>query len=131
VKNLIFDTGALLAGDRDDPVMKAIVTAARDANATIFVPAACIAEAWRNGSRQANLARLLKTANDRPALDENAAKRAGEMLARISGGVHVVDASVVDVALQNEPAAIITSDPNDIHALLAAQPRHRVVVRPI
>lgn len=97
-RTIVFDTGAFIAGDRNGPKIRAIIRAARDERATILVPAGCLAKTWRDGSSQANLARLMKGAHGVPALDAIAAVRAGDR------------------------SIIVTSDPNDMATLLARGP---------
>lgn len=127
-RTIVFDTGALIAGDRNDPKIRAIIRAARDERATILVPAGCLAEAWRDGSSQANLARLMKSVHGVPALDAIAAVRAGERLVRVSPSVGPIDASVANIACSHSPSIIVTSDPNDMASLLASGPPRDVLV---
>jgi hypothetical protein len=83
-----------------------------------------IAQVWRNGSRQALMARLVAaTRIDAP--DEAAARRAGELLAR-TRTVDVVDGLLV--ALVRPGDSVVTSDPGDIKKLLAAAASTAAVV---
>ncbi len=75
-----------------------------------------VAQVWRNGRTQANLARVLQGV-DVVAPDENSARRCGELLAATS--THdVVDGFVVALARRGD--VILTSDPDDISALAKA-----------
>ena len=57
---LVYDTGALIAADRNDQKMwSRHETALYDSDASILVPTVVVAQAWRDGSRQANLVRFL------------------------------------------------------------------------
>ena len=103
-RTIVFDTGALIAGDRNGPEIRAIIRAARDERAMILVPTGSLAKTWRDGSSQANLARLMKNVHGMPALDAIAAVRAGD------------------------PSIIVTSDPNDMASLLARGPSRDVLV---
>lgn len=75
-----------------------------------------MAQAWRDGARQARLARLLR-ATDVREIDESVGRSAGELLGR-SGSSDVVDATVVLLADAGD--RIVTSDPSDIARLADA-----------
>ena len=76
--------------------------------------AAVVAQVWRNGSRQANLARLLASIEVRP-LGAVAARRVGELLA-VSRTRDVVDAHLA--VLVHDGDVVLTSDPADIDRLI-------------
>jgi hypothetical protein len=89
------------------------------------VPLPLLAEVWREGTRQANLARALK-ATERADCTEAVAKRAGELLAA-TGGNNAMDAIVVATAEQRR-ASVVTGDPHDLGQLAThSQPRVRIV----
>ena len=76
-----------------------------------------VGQAWRDGARQARLARALPMV-DVLSVDLGSAQSAGEVL-RETGGSDVVDALV---ALATRPGdQVLTSDPGDIGALLGAR----------
>lgn len=110
------DSGALIAIERGSRDMAAYVKLhARDGR-RIVVPAAALAQAWRDGRRQARLASFLASRQcEVVALDEPAARMAGYLCAR-SGTSDVVDASVVVVARQRG-RRVVTSDPDDLRRL--------------
>jgi hypothetical protein len=54
-----YDTGALIAAERNDRRMWALHAGFLAEEVVPTVPAAVLAEAWRGGSRQASLARFL------------------------------------------------------------------------
>lgn len=118
-RTIVLDAGARIAGDRNDPAIVALVKAARKRRASILLPAGALAEVWRSGAKQANLARFLKAVDDVVAMDIDAAKRAGELLGRSRLQVGPIDAHVSDVAIRNAPSLIVTSDRRDIESLLA------------
>jgi hypothetical protein len=75
-----------------------------------------IGQVWRDGRKQALLARLI-AATDAHAPDEAAARRAGELLAKAKTN-DVVDALLALRARDGD--TVLTSDPGDIRRLLAA-----------
>ena len=65
------DAGALIAIERADRRMQALLDEAHAAGLPIDVPAGALAQAWRAGPVQARLARALRLPNvSVPALDE-------------------------------------------------------------
>ncbi len=114
---LVLDTGALIAADGNDATVSAILKAAKTADTTVYAPAACFAEAWRDGSKPARLAMFLKGIHQFPPLELEDAKKIGELLSR-SGTSQIVDAHLVTVAVRVSPSVVVTSDPADIQALL-------------
>lgn len=93
-----------------------LLALARRANADFVTVAPVVAQAWRDGARQANVARLLRSVDTRP-VDLDDAKTAGELLARTRGS-DVVDAFLAQLAMPADH--IFTSDPTDIAELLRA-----------
>ena len=59
VKGLTLDTGALLALERGDSRVRALLRRALETGLPLSVPAGVVAQAWRGGPRQARVARLL------------------------------------------------------------------------
>jgi hypothetical protein len=116
---LVLDTGALIALDRNDRTVWAMLRNAADDSAQVSVPAGVIAQAWRDGSRQALLSRALTHCDEVPL--EGSLARATGLLCGRAGTADIVDASVALVAAaraQTGPAALITSDPTDLRDLL-------------
>lgn len=113
---VVFDSGALIAFERRQRDVVALVARANERTARIVVPAGVVAQVWRDGARQVWLARLL--ASDAvevvPLLDQDA-RAVGQMLG-VTGTTDVVDASVVWCAKQRDQA-VVTSDPDDLRAL--------------
>ena len=69
--NLILDTGALIGIDRNDRRVAALIELGRRAGAELRSTAPVLAQAWRNGARQAQLARTLPMIDIRPVgIDE-------------------------------------------------------------
>ena len=117
---LVLDAGALIALDRNDRGAWAMLRVAADDATTVLVPAGVIAQAWRNGRRQALLSRALSHCDEVP-LDGVVARAAGLLCGR-AGTADVIDASVAITAAgvaRYGDVAIITSDPDDIRRLLS------------
>jgi len=121
VTTLVLDAGALIALDRNDRAVWAMLRVASDQGATIAVPAGTIGQAWSDGARQAMLARALNHC-DEISLDGTNARAAG-LLCGQTATADVIDASVAIAAAglaQHNDVAILTSDPADLTQLLAA-----------
>lgn len=117
LKGFTLDTGALIALERRDGRMLALLKPALDQpDATLHVPAGVVAQAFRDGARQARLMRLLGMAQTKiVALDARTAFAAGLLLGK-RGCSDAVDASVVICARVNQQS-VVTSDPEDLHRL--------------
>lgn len=116
---IVYDAGALLAADRRDPELWKIHVRAVARRTLPLIPAPVLVQAWRDGARQANLARLLKSA-ELVALDGIMAQAAGQLCGRASTS-DVTDA-VVAVVAGGGPTLLVTSDPDDLAHLLAHVP---------
>ncbi len=123
--NLILGAGALIGIDRDDRRTAALIELGRRAaGAELLSTAPVLAEAWRNGARQAQLARALPMIDIRPVgIDE--AKLAGELLASAEAS-DVVDALVAQLARPGDQ--VLTSDPGDLQNLLSARGVNATIV---
>ena len=82
-----------------------------------------LAQAWRDGSKQATLARLLAAVYVHP-LDESTGRRAGELLAKAKM-TDPIDAAVVLFARDGE--IVLTGDVDDIERLARAAKRRLVI----
>lgn len=113
----VLDAGALVAIDRGDRVIGAQLRVLQRQRTPLRASAAVVGQVWRDGRKQANLARVLAGVGIE-ALGPGDGKRIGELLAR-AGLADVVDAHV---ALLAAPAdLVLTSDPADIRTLLEAR----------
>jgi hypothetical protein len=114
---LVLDAGALLALERGDRDMVALLEQERLAGRYPVTHGGVLGQVWRAGSRrQANLARLLPGLLIRP-LDEDLGRRAGVLLGRARKS-DVIDAAVVLLASDGD--LILTSDPRDLRPLAQA-----------
>ncbi len=110
------DTGALIAIERADRMMRALLDEAHAAGLPVDIPAGALAQAWRVGLRQARLARTVRLPNVTvPALDEPRAKAAGILCEQL-GTSDAIDASVV-LNPRQRGHTVITSDPSDLRRL--------------
>jgi predicted nucleic acid-binding protein len=113
---LILDAGALIAIERDDPtVYKEIQNALRVGRPVRTNPNA-VAQVWRNGVKQARLAKTLRAVEVVPITREDG-YRAGELL-YATRTKDVVDATVALLAKTGDE--VYTSDPGDLRALCTA-----------
>lgn len=113
---LTLDAGALIAFERNDRRFVALLTRALHHGYSLAVPAGALAQVWRDGRRQARLARLLGSREvSIEALDDQRARAAGQ-LCGVTGTAEVIDASVVMCARMHHNRVAI-SDPDDIRAL--------------
>ena len=113
---LVLDAGALIALDRGDKRMIALLQRALAQGRTFRVPAGVVGQVWRDGRVQATLARFLRSEEvEVVPLDEQLARACGE-LCGATGSPDVIDASVVILARERRDP-IITSDPSDLRRL--------------
>ena len=107
------DAGALIALDRGDRRMIALLQEALARGAGLRIPAGVVGQAWRDGRRQVALARLLRVSEvEVVPLEESLSRACGE-LCGVAGTSDVIDASVVVTAKERDDV-IVTSDPNDL-----------------
>ena len=118
---IVLDAGALLAVERGDREMIALVKRERQQDRAPLTHGGVIGQAWRGGhGRQTNLARLLAGVEVHP-LDDGLGRRAGVLLAQ-AGGSDVIDAALVLLAEDGDE--IFTSDPTDLTHLAVVAGRH-------
>jgi hypothetical protein len=111
MNGVTYDTGALIAADRNDRKMWALHAGFLAEETVVTVPSVVVAEAWRGGSRQANLARLLALC-EVEELSYRQARDVG-MLAGKAGHDDISDVAVVEGAVRRNDA-VITSNPTHI-----------------
>jgi hypothetical protein len=111
-----YDTGALIAGDRNDRRMWALHVGFIAEEVVPTVPAPVVAEAWRGGSRQASLARMLAGC-EIEAMTAEQARQVGVLAGRADHD-DVVDATVVEGAARRNDDVILTSNETHIRKLL-------------
>jgi len=121
----VLDSGALIAIDKRDRRIGAMLRILSREGVPVRTSAGVVAQVWRGGRKQDNLARVL-SGMDVAALDDVVAKKVGELLGA-NGTSDLVDAHV---ALLVEPAGtVLTSDEPDIRALLRTRRVKARVIR--
>jgi hypothetical protein len=112
---LALDTGALIAFDRGDRNVAALIDAARRRGDTTVTSSGCVAQAWRQGGpRQALLHRLLAGIEEFP-LDAGSSRAVGMLCAK-SGHADIVDGHLATLVRTGD--VVLTSDPSDLRRLL-------------
>jgi predicted nucleic acid-binding protein len=114
---LTLDTGALIALERKDDRMKALLERVlKEPDAVIHIPAGVVAQSFRSGPRQVRLMRLLKKPQTRVVvLDEPTAYAVGLLLG-LRDARDVVDASVV-ICARRYRQPVVTADSRDLRRL--------------
>ena len=113
MSGVVLDAGALIAFERNDRRVAAIVARAVEPRDPLVVPAGVVAQTWRDGRSRVRLARLLGSQLcEIVSLDDRTARSVGQ-LCGVSGTTDIVDASVALVARQRA-MRVVTADPNDI-----------------
>ena len=113
---LVLDTGALIALDRRDKRMIALLHRALAQGRAFRVPSGVVGQAWRNGRVPVTLARFLRSEEvEIVLLDDQLARSCGELCGAAKAS-DVIDASVVIVARERRDLIVI-SDPDDIRRL--------------
>jgi predicted nucleic acid-binding protein len=116
MSGITFDAGGLIALDRNDRRVIALLARAADLGLRVTVPATALAQAIRNPARQARLSRLIRQAStDLVPLNGPDATAVGRLLAE-TATADIVDAHVA-ICAQRTGQAIVTSDPGDIRRI--------------
>ncbi len=113
---LTLDASALVAFERNDRGVVAIVARAQQLEVRLVAPAGVVGQVWRDGSRQVRLARLLGSdLVEVVPLDDERARAAGQ-LCGVAGTRDVIDASVV-LCARERGHGVLTSDVDDLERL--------------
>jgi predicted nucleic acid-binding protein len=111
VARVSFDTGVLIGIGRRDTAAWAWLKRAAERGGPPLVCTAAVAECWRDGRRQALLARALDVCDLAP-IDLELARAAGEALANVPGAA-TIDALVAATAAR-AGALLVTADVGDL-----------------
>jgi predicted nucleic acid-binding protein len=113
---IVLDAGALIAFERANQRMRALVREAIRTKSRVIVPAGVLGQVFPDGSRQARLRALLSgPTSEIPPLDQILAEAAGTLCGRTKTA-DVIDASIVLTARRCR-APVITSDAADLRKL--------------
>ena len=116
MSGVTFDAGGLIALDRNDRRVLALVARAAERGIRITIPATALAQAMRNPARQARLSRLIRQAGtDLIALNGPDATAVGLLLAQ-TATADVVDAHVV-ICARRAGQVLVTSDAPDLRRI--------------
>ena len=116
MNGITFDAGGLIALDRHDRRVLALIARATERGMRITIPATALAQAIRNPARQSALSRLIRQAGtDLMPLDGPDATAVGLLLAR-TGTADIVDAHVA-ICAQRAGQAVVTSDAEDLRRI--------------
>jgi hypothetical protein len=111
---LVFDAGALIALERGDRTVIALLALAALQGTEAITSSAVVAQVWRDPARQARLTRALGGVLEFP-LDALVARRCGLLLAT-AGSSDIADAALALLVADGD--TVLTSDPHDIEHLL-------------
>lgn len=122
---LVLDAGALIAIERADRQVAALIILGRRGGAELVTIAPVVGQVWRDGTRQVHLSRALPMIDVMP-VDLGSAQVAGELMGE-TGRSDVVDALLALAVRAGDQ--VLTSDPDNIAQLLQARQVPAVVVR--
>lgn len=113
---VVLDSGALIALERGDGRVRALLELALERNVPIIIPVGVLAQVWRDGARQVRLGRFLHAPEiEFESMGPETARACG-VLCGMAHTSDAIDASVVIAALRHR-AVIVTSDPDDMRRL--------------
>ena len=116
---LILDSGGISAIADGSGVARAALERARREGWLVAIPAPVLTEVHTGRRDHARIDRVINAVDMLIETTPGRAKQAGELRSR-SGVLDVVDAIVVAEAVAMPPALVMTSDPDDIRALIGA-----------
>lgn len=123
---IVLDSGGVSALAEGNARARAALVRARGEGRLVVIPAPVLVEVQSGQRNHAHIDRVVNAVDVILPTTAERARQAGVLRAR-SGVLDVVDAIVVAEALANLPAVIVTSDPDDIAALLGAADEARRV----
>ena len=124
-QTVVLDSGALIAFERGNGKLRALLREALKSKSKLVVPAGVLAQVWRDGPRQVLLRGLLNGPTTAVvALDQTLAEASGTLCGRTRTS-DIVDASVVLTA-KRERAVVVTSDVEDLKRLDSTLVLHRI-----
>ena len=121
MSRIVFDTGALIALERNDRTLWSTHKVAALASVDILVPSTALAQAWRGSQDQALLSRALYFCEIAPF--DPVAREVGKLCGKTDTS-DICDAHVAIVA-SSQGDILYTSDPQDLSRLISAFGRRR------
>jgi hypothetical protein len=121
---ITYDTGALIAAERNDRRMWALHAGFLAEEISPTVPAPVLAEGWRGGSRQANMARLLALC-EVEHMTEDQAKAVGVLAGRADHD-DIVDVTVVEGAVRRGDGVVTSNKAHIDRVVRAARAKLRI-----
>ncbi|MBS1825508.1 MAG: PIN domain-containing protein [Acidobacteria bacterium] len=116
MSGITLDAGGLIALERNDRKVMALLARAEALGMRVTIPATVLAQVMRNPGKQARLSRLIRQPGaDVVVLDAADATGVGMLLA-MSGTKDIVDAHVVLCALRTGQA-VVSSDGGDLRRI--------------
>jgi predicted nucleic acid-binding protein len=117
---IVYDSGALIAAERGDAKLRRLHLNLRAAGVRPLVPGPVLAQVWRGGAKQYQLAALIRDCHVVLDYTEADYRRTGWLLGQAElppkKRPDVVDAIVVVTAARHCTDMIVTSDPFDLAA---------------
>ena len=112
----VLDSGALIALERNKGRASRLMIALLERAPHLKIPAGVLAQVWRDGARQARLARLVRAPSvEIVPLDRPAAQAVGALIAEREHP-DIVDVHVV-LCSRRSGQAVVTSDPDDLRQI--------------
>ncbi len=112
----VLDAGGLIALEKGDRSVVALLARAHEVGAEITVPSTALAQTIRAPQRQVRLTRLLRSPHTSVvSLDRSDAMAVGRLLAA-SGTSDIADAHVA-LCARRADQRVVTSDPDDLRRL--------------
>jgi len=117
---ITLDTGALIALERKEKRIRAVLAAAKSRGLVVTAPAVAVIEWWRGAPMQSAILRQLSF----EPTSEQIAKLAGDALASVRHATPIDAAVMASAALRGD--MVYTSDMDDMHRLQAFFPSVRL-----
>ena len=116
MSRIVLDSGALIALERNDRALWAVLKLSALKSTDVLVPSAALAQVWRGSAAQAQLAKALQFCVI--ASFDAVARAVGELCGR-TRTTDICDAQVAIVAAA-QGDVLYTSDPRDMYRLITA-----------
>ena len=121
MSSIVFDSGALIALERNDRKLWSVLKLAALSTSEIVVPSTVLAQVWRDSPSQALLSRALNFCE--VAAFDPLAREVGKLCGETNSS-DICDAHVAIVSASRSDI-LYTSDPQDLNRLIAVLSRRR------